>query len=282
MPTITMRDAPVTTLAYIRAFLQLDRSFQLSIENKQQRYEWIEEAVRKFGYHRLRKKKDRTLVRRYIRRITGLSISQLTHLITQYRKIGRLRLHYEQSKRNGFRTVYGPKDIALLIATDILHQHLNGKATKRILERDYTVFGRTEYEKISGISPAWIYHIRRYNRQYTSSPAKWIAHTRTARVDIGIRAKPRPEGNPGFLRIDTVHERSRSGLYDPDALRRPSPVTRSITRRAGVAEMVEAVPVVEQEALGRGAVVVEAEARVAQPMIRKGSLGQYRHRSCSP
>jgi hypothetical protein len=49
-----------------------------------------------------------------------------------------------------------------------------------------------------------------------------------------------------------------------------------------VAEMVEAVSVVEQEALGRGAVVVEAEARVAQPMIRKGSLGQYRHRSCSP
>ena len=52
--------------------------------------------------------------------------------------------------------------------------------------------------------------------------------------------------------------------------------------RVGVAEMVEAVPVVEQEALGRGAVVVEAEARVAQPMIRERSLGRYRHGSRSP
>jgi hypothetical protein len=52
--------------------------------------------------------------------------------------------------------------------------------------------------------------------------------------------------------------------------------------RAGVEERVEAVPVVEREALGRGAVVVEAEARVAQPVIRERSLGQYRHRSCTP
>jgi hypothetical protein len=77
-------------------------------------------------------------------------------------------------------------------------------------------------------------------------------------------------------------ERSRSGLYRPDVLRFPSPVTRSITTRVGVEEMVEAVPVVEREALGRGAVVVEAEARVAQPMIREGSLCQNRHGSRQP
>ena len=36
-------------------------------------------------------------------------------------------------------------------------------------------------------------------------------------------------------------------------------------------EMVEAVPGVEREALGRGVVVVEAEARVDQPMSRERS-----------
>ena len=46
--------------------------------------------------------------------------------------------------------------------------------------------------------------------------------------------------------------------------------------------MVEAVPAVEQEALGRGAVVVEVEARVVQPMIRERSLCQHRHGSRSP
>ena len=34
----------------------------------------------------------------------------------------------------------------------------------------------------------------------------------------------------------------------------------------------------EREAVGRGAVVVEVEARVAQPMIRKWSLCQCRHK----
>lgn len=212
MPTITMRDAPVTTLAQIRAFLQLDRSFQFSIEDKQQRYVWIEEAVRKFGYHSLKKKKERTQVRRYIRRVTGLSNGQLTRLITRHKKTGRLRLNYGTLKRNGFRIIYGPKDIALLITTDTLHHHLNGKATQKILEREYEIFGRKEYENISRISPSWIYHIRRHNRQYTSSSAKWIATTKAASVDIGTRAKPRPEGKPGFLRIDTVHSGDLNGV----------------------------------------------------------------------
>ena len=57
------------------------------------------------------------------------------------------------------------------------------------------------------------------------------------------------------------------------------PVIRSFTRPAGVAETVGAVPVVAQEALGRGAVVVEAEARAVQPLMREGSLGQNRHGS---
>jgi hypothetical protein len=83
------------------------------------------------------------------------------------------------------------------------------------------------------------------------------------------------------------HEISPASPYPPicfcnTTLRRLSSVTRSITTRVGVAEMVEVVPVVEREALGRGAVVVEAEARVAQPEIREGSLGQYRYRSCLP
>jgi hypothetical protein len=68
---------------------------------------------------------------------------------------------------------------------------------------------------------------------------------------------------------DHCPERSRSGLYGPDALRRLFPFTRSITMRAGVA-------------LGRGAVVVEAEARVAQPVIREGALCQNRHGSRQP
>lgn len=51
------------------------------------------------------------------------------------------------------------------------------------------------------------------------------------------------------------------------------PLTCAIRMRAGVEEMAEEGPVLERvvvewEAEGRGVVVVEAEVRVAQPMIR--------------
>ena len=91
----------------------------------------------------------------------------------------------------------------------------------------------------------------------------------------------------------TKHSRPSSakigGVYNyrPDVLKLHSPFTRAIRIRAGVEEMAEEGPVlervvVEREAVGREAVVVEAEARVAQPMIRKWSLCQYRHKSRSP
>jgi len=51
---------------------------------------------------------------------------------------------------------------------------------------------------------------------------------------------------------------------------------------AEVEERVEAVPGVGREDLGQEAVVVGAEARVAQPIICEGSLCQYRHGSRSP
>lgn len=49
--------------------------------------------------------------------------------------------------------------------------------------------------------------------------------------------------------------------------------------RAKVEETVEAVPGVGREDLAQEAVVVEAEARVARPMICEGSWCQYKHGS---
>lgn len=61
------------------------------------------------------------------------------------------------------------------------------------------------------ISTAHIYNIRGDNRQYNSSVAKWVARTNATQVNIGIRAKPRPNGKPGYLRVDTVHSGDVNG-----------------------------------------------------------------------
>lgn len=206
-----MDDSRIESIEHIRAFLKLGQEYRFAVGNKKGRYEWIEHTLRKFSYHGLKKKKERSLVRRYIRTVTGLSNGQLTRLIKKHKRVGKLIPNYDGSKKNGFRRKYGSSDIALLITTDAAHRHLSGEATKRIMQREYEVFHHLEYKTISEISVSHLYTIRNTNRQYCSSPAKWIARTKATAVNIGIRAKPKPGGRPGFLRIDTVHSGDLGG-----------------------------------------------------------------------
>ena len=206
-----MDDSRIESIEHIRAFLKLGQEYRFAVGNKKGRYEWIEHTLRKFCYHGLKKKKERSSVRRYIRTVTGLSNGQLTRLIKKHKRVGKLIPNYDASKKNGFRRKYRSADIALLITTDTAHQHLSGEATKKIMQREYELFHHQEYKTISEISVSHLYTIRNTNRQYCSSPAKWIARTKATPVNIGIRAKPWPNGKPGFLRIDTVHSGDLGG-----------------------------------------------------------------------
>ena len=116
-----------------------------------------------------------------------------------------------QQKRGKFQRKYGVNDIALLVKTDLVHSCLNGKATKIILKREYEVYGKEEYKKISEISVAQIYNIRNNNQQYISSDTLYYNKTKSNSVDIGIRQKPEPNGHPGYLRVDSVHQGDRDG-----------------------------------------------------------------------
>src|SRR3989344_5298201 len=115
MPTITMSDSPVSTIAQVKSFLQLDEGFQFKVSDKRSKYQWVESALRKFRYHSLRKKKEKVLVRRYIRKVSELSKAQLTRLIQRHREMGTIIPYYAATKRNGFRKKYFPFDVARLI-----------------------------------------------------------------------------------------------------------------------------------------------------------------------
>jgi transposase InsO family protein len=206
-----MHDSPITTIEQIKGFLQLDRGFQFGIAAKREKYRWIEEALRKFGYHRLKRRNEKSIVRRYIEKAAHISPAQLTILVRRHKTCGKLAPHYGHLGKHKFKVKFGPQDIALLIDTDYAHGHVSGKATQTILRREHGVFGRTAYAVIATISQSHIYNIRGGNRQYNSSKAKWIARTKAMQRDIGIRAKPRPNGIPGFLRVDTVHSGDEGG-----------------------------------------------------------------------
>lgn len=66
------------------------------------------------------------------------------------------------------------------------------------------------FERLAGISNGHLYNLRAapvYQRQRGT-----VDKTRPVKVAIGERRKPRPEGRPGFLRVDSVHQGDLDGI----------------------------------------------------------------------
>lgn len=206
-----MNDSHIVSIAQIKAFLKINSAINFKVVSKREKYEWINAVLTKFRYLRL-KKKERGIVRGYISKMTGLSMSQVDRIIAKKRKTGRVFL--SSTKRHSFPHKYSPTDIACLIETDNAHTRLSGPATKKILEREYKVFKREKYRKIGKISCSHIYNLRE-TRQYKSHSLT-VKKTQSIKVPIGQRKKPKPEGKPGFLRVDTVHQGDldkKKGIY---------------------------------------------------------------------
>lgn len=201
-----MRDDHITSMAQLKEFTKLSNSAVFKSNDKHEMYTWVGTTLGKFRYFRL-KKKDKTILRKYIKSMVGISHSQLTRLIAQKRKSGRVSV--KQVKRHSFSRVYSTSDIARLIETDNAHSRLSGKATKRIFQRQYELFGDKAYERIKDISVSHIYNLRE-RRQYQSH-ARIFSKTKPTAVAIGERTKPSPEGSPGFIRVDTVHQGDMEG-----------------------------------------------------------------------
>jgi transposase len=176
-------------------------SFKTAFANRAETYKWIEETLVRFSYMQ-RKKKERGLLRKYIQKMTGYSRSQIRKCITQYMDTGRVKL--KVYTRNSFATVYTDEDIRLLSETDALHQYPNGVTLKAILKRMVTVYKVMKFEKLSQISVSQIYVFRqspvylRMNLRYEKTKPKV--------VNLGERKKPEPNGHPGCIRVDTVHQ----------------------------------------------------------------------------
>lgn len=205
---IIMNDEHVVSIAQLQAFLKgVGGAVTFSSEtkgnkNKERMYEWIGRTLGKFRYFSL-KKKERMTVIDYLQKVTGLSRSHLKKLIARKKARGVLRIITEA--RNVFPTQYFPADIARLIDTDNAHGRISGEATKRILEREYLIFGKDEYETISHLSVAHLYRFRKNSRQYNSQ-VLFVEKTRAVDRNIGIRKKPETFGRPGYIRVDTVHQ----------------------------------------------------------------------------
>lgn len=196
-----MDDAHVGSIAQLQELLKLTNEVEFKAQDKKETYEWIGKTLGRFRYS-VRKKKEKSIIKRYICAVTGLSDERIKKLIKRKRKTG--CLVPKSTGRHHFPTTYTTDDIARLIETDNAHKRLSGPATKRIFERQYEVFGDERYKRLKNVSVSHLYNLRE-KRQYTSHA---LTHTKTlpVRIPIGERRKPNPQGKPGYLRIDTVHQ----------------------------------------------------------------------------
>jgi len=71
------------------------------------------------------------------------------------------------------------------------------------------VFGDSRYRRLANISVSHLYNLRRstgYRRQRVK-----VQPTQPRKISIGKRGKPDPRDQPGFLRVDSVHQGQRDG-----------------------------------------------------------------------
>lgn len=173
---------------------------------RKDRNEWIQDVIMDYKYLKC-SRSDKGMLRRYIRRMTGISKSQLTRLINEYKKRGTLKL--KPYKRNKFDTIYTKGDIELLADLDNAHECLAGPATVKIMKNDYDNFGKIEYIRLRDISISHLYRLRTTDRY--KFRAKTFTKTNPTKVSIGERRKPEPDGKPGYLCVDTVHQGDKEG-----------------------------------------------------------------------
>jgi transposase InsO family protein len=204
---ISMDDSKRISLDQIRAFVAGAEPVEFAAQGRTEVYRWVERTLVRYEYAR-QGKASKGLLRRYVEKMTGLSRAQVTRLITAYTATGRVKPTVY--RRHRFASRYTKTDVELLAYVDKAHGNLSGPATRRILEREYEIHGIAAYERLARISSAQIYRLRG-KAAYRKRNATYEP-TRPTVIAIGERRRPEPNGRPGFLRIDTVHQGDFDGL----------------------------------------------------------------------
>jgi len=195
-------DHKIKTVADLEGFLGASKDLDFRQTDRKTTYAWIDKFLKRFDYH-AESKKCKGILKRYLVKMTGYSDRQVKRLIKEHSWFGRICIK-KSYHRNRFPKTYTREDINLLTKTDNLHNRLNGLATKKIFETEYQVYGKQKYKRLAGISISHIYNLR--NTKGYQQKALTYSKTNPRKVNIGERRRPNPQGKPGYIRVDSVHQ----------------------------------------------------------------------------
>src|SRR5215472_13125813 len=106
-----MQNAESLSRDQIQEFLRSSEPIEFSSGGREERYQWVERVLAAQNYGRLGKR-ERGLVRAYLRKVTGLSEAQTRRLIRGFLDHGAVRA--QLYPRHRFAAKYKVEDIALL------------------------------------------------------------------------------------------------------------------------------------------------------------------------
>lgn len=212
---MAMNDDRITSIAQLAELIKAAET--LGVERVERTdgidevYRWMNALLIRLRY-RFLKKKEKGVVRRYLTLYGGYTKSHVDHLIAHYRNNG--KIVREKRTQSVFPTRYTTKDIALLADVAEGYQHQNGRALKEVCREMFEVYGDQRFVRLAHISVSRLYDLKK--TEIFTTTALTYTKTKPTSVNIGERKKPYPEGRPGFLRVDSVHQGDRDkekGVY---------------------------------------------------------------------
>jgi len=214
-----MNEAQVRTIEQMREVLAGTQALQFTpTQDDAGRYGWIEAVLRRIGYRQL-PRVSRGVTLAYLQRLSGYSRAQVTRLVSRWVARQPLVKQY-RAPQHAFARRYTAADVALLAQVDSTLESLSGPATVCVLRRQRDVFGDARFARLGSISSAHLYNLRG-SKGYRAQRVVLTKTRPTKTITIGTRKAPTPQGRPGFIRIDSVHQGDldgTKGLYHINAV----------------------------------------------------------------
>lgn len=205
---VTLHTQELQTLTQVQAFVSGNEATSFTLTDRLTAYGWMTDTLKQFHYGHCTRT-DKGVLRRYLLKVTGLSRAQVARCITQFTEGGPIK-DRRHAPAVPFVRRYTVEDIRLLAEMDALHGTLSGTTTRKLCERAFKVHGDPRFERLAGISNGHLYNLRQH-KTYQAKRGSFDK-TRPAKINIGERRKPFPNGCPGYLRVDSVHQGDMDGF----------------------------------------------------------------------
>ena len=205
---VTLQTQGLKTLEQVEAFVSSNEAITFTLTDRVAAYGWMTNALKQFHYARCTRT-DKGVLRQYLGKVTGLSRAQVARCIKQFTDDGTIK-DRRRAPAMPFVKRYTPEDIRLLAEMDTLHGTVSGTTTRKLCERAFKVHGDARFERLAGISNGHLYNLRQH-KTYQAKRGSFDK-TRPTKVNIGERRKPSPDGSPGYLRVDSVHQGDLDGI----------------------------------------------------------------------